>query len=65
MTPNDVNAAISNDNIQQNGSCKDNGDCTIGETDEGNDGDIILNVGDSIQQGNATTSTSSNSSSSS
>ena len=48
MTANDVDAAITNDNILQNGSCEDNGDCTIGETDEGNDGDIIINVGDSI-----------------
>ena len=65
MTENDVSAAITNDSILQNGTCEDNGNCTIGETDDGNDGDIILDVGDNIKQGDATTRTSSSSKSAS
>ena len=45
MTTNDVNSAITNDTLYQNGECEDNGDCTIGETDEGNAGVVVLNYG--------------------
>ena len=61
MTPNDVNSAITNDTIYQSGECKDDSNCTAGETDVGDAGVVVLNYGDRFQQGDSKTRTASGS----
>ena len=61
MTPNDVNSAIYNDTIYQSGQCRDNSNCTAGETDVGDAGVVVLNYGDRFQQGDSKTRTTSGS----
>ena len=65
MTVNDVDAALVGDTIYQNGACAAGAQCTAGETDIGNDGGIVLGNHNSVEQGDATTITSSSANSSS